>query len=247
MNTRFATRSFRCILQPPSCTLTLAAVFTTMLLCLLPTRSAATMSANDFQLTGWWSDMLVNERAGLFDPTLLCKGQFQPIQDGPLLDGTGATCYMNPIAASFRSPTILWFHDGNGLDKQAPGFTMYAVAFKVQNFTEYWPTDCNDNGVCSDCSNFDPIRKGYGTANDETCDILESDKLCAHTSYYDGVWNVSDCALVAQVADDSGAMMASWKQVGGFDESKAAGGSKWNAWVLLVASLVATMGAVTAF
>ena len=192
----------------------------TILALLLPASTRA-MSANDFQLTGWWSDMLVDERAGLFDPEFLCKGTFTPITDGPTLDGTGKTCYMNPTAASFRDPTVIWFKDGNGLDTEAPGFTMYAVAFMVQNFTEYWPSNCNEQGVCTDCSNFDPVRQGYGTADDQTCDVLESDKLCAHTSYYDGIWNVTDCALVAAVSDNSAAMMAGWKQVGGFDESAA--------------------------
>lgn len=191
---------------------------------------AMALSASDFQLTGWWSDMLVDDRAGLFDPKYLCKGSYEPITNGPTFDGTGKTCYMNPIAASYRNPTVLWFKDANGLDTRAPGFTVYAVAFMIDNSTEYWPTGCDERGVCSDCSNFDPVRKGYDTDNDETCDVLGSSKLCDYTSYYDGAWNVSDCALVAAVGEDSGAMMASWKQVSGFSAA-AAGGLSRTAWV----------------
>lgn len=190
---------------------------------------ASAQRAGDIRLTGWYSDMFVDERAGMDDPPFLCIGEYVSLNDddGPyLLDGSGKTCYMNPIASDFRDPTVIWFQNGNKMDTEAPGFTMYAVAlaraFNVSD--EYYPT-CDDQGICSDCSNFDPVRQGWNTATeDQTCDILGGGgKLCSSTSFYDFVWNVTDCSLVTTVSDNSGIMMASWELV---NEQSSAGNMK---------------------
>jgi hypothetical protein len=213
------------------------------------------MVASDFQLTGWYSDMLFDSRAGLNDPKYLCKGSYLPLTNGPKLDGSGQTCYVNPIAASYRNPTVIWFGNGNGkLDPTAPGFTMYAVALQqgANVTTDYLPSNCTAQGVCRNCSQFDAVRQNWGTgsSSDQTCAVIHSNKLCTATSYYDNSWNVSDCALVASVSSTSGMMMASWKQVGGLASASSsksaavAGRTAGVAATMLVGAVMAVIGAI---
>jgi hypothetical protein len=137
-------------------------------------------------ISGWYDNcndipVIVEVNGTEMEDTRTCSSSVLQSFGGVPLDGTGTTCYVNPI---FSTPLdVFWLgpHVDPTTLKKTEQMAIYYIGFSTRfNDTGnsrdlYMPKDCDDNGVCT-CSSVEPIRTDWGKEELDTrhwCDELE--------------------------------------------------------------------------
>ena len=146
---------------------------------------------SNYLLTGWWKDF----------EGYNCISDYLAATNPKPLDGTGQTCYINPIKQYQVMPGVFWFSRVPNITNESTaarydnGIYSYYVMFqRFPNFTSLYPGPCDDAGVC-ECGNFEQVRAGWNETQEHPLDF------CFRNSIQ-GEGQVLSCDIVRPVLAD---------------------------------------------
>jgi hypothetical protein len=141
----------------------------------------------NLEIVGWWSECAAAPSAS----TGLCAGTFQALTTPILLDPTGNTCYVNPVA---NYPAVQWLGgvpnaNGTLFTSSTSEVVFYTLILTTEKLMEqFFPQNC-PTGACR-CDSIEPLRKGWNsTPNGNLSSWCQYNTLCSYDSIVPDVGN----------------------------------------------------------